>query len=156
MAHGDMFLRVKGAKHGLINGESQDDQHKDEIDVLALVLGHAGEGVASAAARATGKATINELRIVKRVDRASTALMSALRTNELIKKAVLTVRKAGKTPLEYLKITIEDGRVIVADDRSRRRRGSTGRSSSSVTLRVQQDQRRVHAAGYGRAARGAA
>jgi len=26
--------------------------------------------------------------------------------------AVLTLRKAGKTPLEYLKITIEEGRVI--------------------------------------------
>jgi type VI protein secretion system component Hcp len=37
--------------------------------------------------------------------------MSALRSNELITKAVLTVRKAGKTPLEYLKITIEKGRV---------------------------------------------
>ena len=37
--------------------------------------------------------------------------MSALRTNEMITKAVLTVRKAGKTALEYLKITIEQGRV---------------------------------------------
>jgi type VI secretion system secreted protein Hcp len=37
--------------------------------------------------------------------------MVALRTNELIVKAVLTLRKAGKTPLEYLTITIEQGRV---------------------------------------------
>ena len=39
---GDMFLMVKGAKHGLIKGESQDDQHKGEIEVAELVLGHAG------------------------------------------------------------------------------------------------------------------
>jgi type VI secretion system secreted protein Hcp len=37
--------------------------------------------------------------------------MGALRSNELIVKAVLTLRKAGKTQLEYLKITIEQGRV---------------------------------------------
>jgi type VI secretion system secreted protein Hcp len=48
---------------------------------------------------------------VKRVDSASTALMQALRTNESIQKAVLTLRKAGKTQLEFLKITIENGRV---------------------------------------------
>jgi type VI secretion system secreted protein Hcp len=59
----------------------------------------------------TGKATIRELKIVKRVDSASTALMSALRSNEIITKAVLTLRKAGKSQLEFLKITIEQGRV---------------------------------------------
>src|SRR5688572_6813835 len=60
---------------------------------------------------ASGKAIVNELKIVKRVDSASTPLMSALRTNEMITKAVLTQRKAGKTQLEFLKITIEQGRV---------------------------------------------
>jgi type VI secretion system secreted protein Hcp len=107
---GDMFLMVKGAKHGLIKGESPDSQHKDEIEVLSWSWGmqakpSIGGGTAS------GKATINDLRIVKRVDAASTALMQALRTNEPIQKAVLTLRKAGKSQLEYLKITIEQGRV---------------------------------------------
>jgi type VI secretion system secreted protein Hcp len=107
---GDMFLMVKGAKHGLIKGESQDDQHKGEIDILSWSWGmqakpSLGGGVA------TGKATINDLKVVKRVDSASTALMLALRTNEPIQKAVLTLRKAGKSQVEYLKITIEQGRV---------------------------------------------
>jgi len=107
---GDMFLMVKGAKHGLIKGESQDDQHKGEIDVLSWSWGmqakpSLGGGVA------TGKATINDLRIVKRLDSASTPLMLALRTNEPIQKAVLTLRKAGKSQVEYLKVTIEQGRV---------------------------------------------
>ena len=38
--------------------------------------------------------------------------MLALRTNEPIQKAVLTLRKAGKGQLEYLKVTIEQGRVV--------------------------------------------
>ena len=73
-------------------------------------MGHAGNGHARRRRR-HGKATINDLKIVKRIDSASTALMQALRTNEPIQKAVLTLRKAGKGPLEYLKVTIEQGRV---------------------------------------------
>ena len=38
--------------------------------------------------------------------------MSALRSNEVIKKAVLTVRKAGgKDTVEYYTITMEKGRI---------------------------------------------
>ena len=108
---GDMFLMVKGAKHGLIKGESQDDQHKGEIEVVSWSWGMVAKA-SIGGGTATGKATINDLRIVKRVDSASTALMGALRTNEPIQKAVLTLRKAGKSQLEYLKITIEQGRVV--------------------------------------------
>jgi len=106
-----MFLLVKGAKHGLIKGESQDDQHKGEIEVVSWSWGMVAKA-SIGGGTATGKATINDLRIVKRVDSASTALMGALRTNEPIQKAVLTLRKAGKSQLEYLKITIEQGRVV--------------------------------------------
>src|SRR4029453_18562583 len=108
---GDMFLMVKGAKHGLIKGGSQDDQHKGEIEVVSWSWGmQAKQNIGGGTA--AGKATVNDLRIVKRVDSASTALMLALRTNEPIQKAVLTLRKAGKSQVEYLKITIEQGRVI--------------------------------------------
>jgi type VI secretion system secreted protein Hcp len=119
---GDMFLLVKGAKAGLIKGEAHDKDHEGEIDVLSWSWGmqarpSLGGGTAS------GRATIRELHVVKRIDRASTALMAALRTNELISKAVLTLRKSGKSQLEYFKITIEQGRVtglsIEAGDRQR-------------------------------------
>jgi type VI secretion system secreted protein Hcp len=109
-----MFLKMKGAKHGDINGEAQDQKHKNEIEVLAWSWGMQGKA-ALGGGIATGKATMRELRITKRVDKASTALMSALRTNETIKEATLTLRKIGKTPLEYLKIKIEEGRVVALD-----------------------------------------
>jgi len=108
---GDMFLMVKGAMHGVIKGESQDDTHKGEIDILSWSWGMAGKASLGGGA-ASGKATIHDLKVNKRVDSASTALMQALRTNEPISTAVLTVRKAGKGQLEYLKITIEQGRVM--------------------------------------------
>src|SRR4026209_2532123 len=109
-----MFFKVKGAKHGEINGGAQDQKHKNEIEVLAWSWGMQGKSSLGGGV-ATGKATMRELRITKKFDKSSTALMSALRSNELIKKAVLTLRKTGKTALEYLIITIENGRVMSVD-----------------------------------------
>src|SRR5262245_49473210 len=93
---GDMFLMVKGAKHGLIKGESQDAKHKGEIDVLSWSWGMQARPSLGGGG-ASGKSSINELKVVKKVDSASTALMLALRTNEPIQQAILTLRKAGKT-----------------------------------------------------------
>ena len=108
---GDMFLMVKGARTGVIKGEAQDEGHKSEIDVLSWSWGMQAK-VSLGGGLATGKANVQELKIVKKIDSATTPLMSALRTNEQIQKAVLTVRKAGKSQLEFFKITIENGRVI--------------------------------------------
>jgi len=105
-----MFLSVKGAKGGVIKGEALDDAHKGEIEVLSWSWGmHARPSISGGGA--SGKAAVHELKVVKRIDSASTALMGALRSNEMIVKAVLTLRKSGKTQLEYFKITIEEGRV---------------------------------------------
>jgi type VI secretion system secreted protein Hcp len=121
-----MFLSVNGAKHGVINGEAQDEKHKNEVEVLAWSWGMQGRPTLGGGG-SSGKATVRELRITKRVDKASTALMSALRHNEPIKEAVLTIRKIGKKPLEYLKIKIEDGRVVSLDIEA-------GDAASSPTL----------------------
>jgi type VI secretion system secreted protein Hcp len=107
---GDMFLLVKGARTGVIKGESQDERHKGEVEVLGWSWGMQVKG-SLGGGQAAGKASMHDLKVVKRIDSASTALMAALRSNEQIQKAVLTLRKAGKTQLEYLKITIEQGRV---------------------------------------------
>jgi type VI secretion system secreted protein Hcp len=107
---GDMFLMIKGARSGVIKGESQDTAHLNEIDVVSWSWGMQGRATVGGGL-ATGKAAMHELKVLKKVDSASTPLMAALRANEPITKAVLTLRKAGKTPLDYLKITIEQGRV---------------------------------------------
>lgn len=123
---GDMFFKVKGAKHGDIQGEAQDQKHKNEIEVLSWSWGMQGKSSIGGGV-ATGKATMRELRIVKKVDKASTALMSALRTNEVIKEGVLTLRKTGTSKIEYFKITIQDGRVMALDVEA-------GDDSGSATL----------------------
>src|SRR4026208_249168 len=109
-----MFLRVNGARHGQISGEAHDEKHKNEVEVLGWSWGMQGKASLGGGG-ATGKATMRELKIIKRGDKASTARLAALRTREAIKTAVLTVRKSGKTPLEYFTIKIEDGRVMSLD-----------------------------------------
>ena len=109
-----MFLSVNGAKHGKINGEAQDSKHQNEIEVLSWSWGMQGR-VSLGGGGASGKTTIRELKIVKHVDKASTALMNALRTNEVINEAVLTLRKSGKTPVEYLIFKLERGRIVALD-----------------------------------------
>ena len=110
MAIGDMFLKVESARQGVIKGEAVDAKHATEIDVLSWTWGmHAHSAMAGSGK--SSKATLDELRVVKRIDSASTALMSTLRGNELVKKATLTVRKAGGEPLEYVKIILQDARI---------------------------------------------
>lgn len=108
---GDIFLAVKSASAGVISGESQDAAHSKEIEVRAWSWGMAARVAPGGGIVHTGKASVQELKIVKGIDTASTALMWALKNNEVIVSAVLTVRKAGSKPLEFLKITLEDARV---------------------------------------------
>jgi len=109
MAQVDMFLKIEGAKQGPIKGEASDAKHKDEIEVLAWSWGMEGNNIHG---QATARMNMHQLKITKLVDSATTALMSSLRSNEVLKKAVLTVRKAGgQDPVEYFRITVEKGRV---------------------------------------------
>ena len=110
MSQRDMFLRVEGARQGLIRGESQDKSHLGEIDVMSWSWGMVSPG--DAFGQPSGRTNMELLRLAKRVDSATTALMSALRSNELIRKAVLTVRKAGDQALTYLTITVENARLV--------------------------------------------
>ncbi|WP_341675030.1 type VI secretion system tube protein Hcp [Niveibacterium sp. SC-1] len=110
MALDDMFLKIEGSRQGPINGGSVDVKHKDEIDILSWSWGM--QGNANAFQTGTSRTTLDELVVSKKVDGASTGLMSAIRNNESIKRATLTVRKAGGTePVEYLRIVLEQARI---------------------------------------------
>jgi len=99
------------AKIGDIKGESLDDKHKDEIEVLsfpwvvtnpAVISGGAGGGGGA------GKASFHDLSIVHNLDKASPLLLRACATGMHIKDAVITHRKAGKGQQEYLIVKLND------------------------------------------------
>ena len=97
------------AKIGDIKGESLDDKHKGEIDVLSWswgvtqsgTMGHGGGG-------GEGKANFNDFNFTHHVDKSSPVLLKACATGEHIKEATITVRKAGKGQQEFLIIKMND------------------------------------------------
>ena len=110
MALEDMFLLIEGQKTGKISGESRDAVYPGQIQVSGWSWGMSSSS-SMGGMGASGKAALSELGISKGVDTASTALMSVMRNNEVIKKGVLTVRKAGSKPLDYFKIIFERARI---------------------------------------------
>lgn len=110
---GDVFLKVESARQGPIKGEAHDEKHKDEIEVVEWAWGMRAQ--TTIAGGTAGKATLNELTVTKFVDSASTALMSAMRNNEPIKSAVITMRKAGATQHEFCKVSVKNGRITAID-----------------------------------------
>jgi type VI secretion system secreted protein Hcp len=124
----DIFLKIDG-----INGESLDDRHKDEIEVLTWdweILQdstmHAGSGGGA------GKATVKDLTFEHWIDRASPNLMKYALTGKHIDQAVLVMRKAGGNPLEYLKLTMSD--VLVTRVKPSGSHNDVERSLESVSL----------------------
>jgi type VI secretion system secreted protein Hcp len=100
----DIFLKIAG-----IDGESQDAAHKNEIDVSSWTWQVLQESnMQQGSGGGSGKATVKDLSFVHDVDRASPNLMKYCLTGKHIPEAKLTVRKAGGTPLEYLRLTMTD------------------------------------------------
>ncbi len=96
-----MFLKLDG-----VEGESVDSKHKGEIDVESFSWGLTNPS--SATGQGAGKVSMQDFHFVMRQNAASPKLILACATGEHIKKAVLTVRKAGKEQQEYLKVTMQD------------------------------------------------
>lgn len=111
MANADMFLQVEGQVTGVITGEANAPDHFEEIEVLSWSWGMTGSQALGGRGAST-RTALSEMQVSKRTDRASTQLMSVMRNNEVIKKAVLSVRRAGTNPPEdYLVVTIKRGRL---------------------------------------------
>src|SRR5580765_5539682 len=91
------------AKIGEIKGESLDDKHKDEIEVLSFSWGVSNAmNILSGGGGAAGKATFHDLSFVHNIDRASPLLMQACATGAHLPEATITQRKAGKGQQEFL------------------------------------------------------
>src|SRR5215471_10443101 len=105
------------AKIGDIKGESLDDKHKDEIEVLSFSWGVANTGGTAAGGEGgAGKATFQDLSIVHKIDKASPLLMRACATGMHLKEATITHRKAGKGQQGYLIVKMND--VIITSVRN--------------------------------------
>ena len=97
------------AKIGDIKGESLDDKHKGEIEVLSWSWGVTNAGATpTGGARAAAKASFHDLSFTHKIDKASPVLMQACATGTHLKDATITQRKAGKGQQEYLIVKMND------------------------------------------------
>ena len=100
----DYFLKLDG-----VPGESTDDKHKDEIDVLSWSWGATQQGTFSGrGGGGAGKADLQDFNFVMSYNKASPKLMEICATGEHIKKAELICRKAGGKQQEYLTVKFSD------------------------------------------------
>jgi type VI secretion system secreted protein Hcp len=103
----DVFIKIDG-----IPGESQDAAHPDEIQIANWKWKMSQQSsMMSGSGGGAGKATVDDLVFFHTVDRASPNLMSYCLSGRHIPTAVLTMRKAGGVPFDFLRITMSD--VIV-------------------------------------------
>ena len=114
VSESDSFLQVQTKRAGKIKGESSTSGHVDDIEVRSWSWGvSASSAIGSTAA--TGRRQYKHLVIVKKIDSASTALCAALATNDEVKEAKLTLRKAGGDALDYYTMTLAQARIVAID-----------------------------------------
>jgi type VI secretion system secreted protein Hcp len=101
----DIFLKING-----VDGESSDDKHKKEIDILAWNWGMTNSGSAHVGGGAgSGKVNVHDLSVTKWVDSSSPKLVLACCSGKHYDEATLVVRKAGgDSPVEYIKIKLQE------------------------------------------------
>lgn len=123
----DMFINIDGAK-----GESKDAKHKEEIDVLAWSWGMSQSGsFHTGGGGGAGKVNVQDLSFTKYVDKSSPNLMLFCSNGKHLKEALLTVRKAGENPLEYIKLKLTE---VMVTSISTGGSGGEDRLTENVTL----------------------
>jgi type VI secretion system secreted protein Hcp len=122
-----MYIKI-----ATVDGESKDKAHKGEIDILAWSWGMSNSGTAHLGGGAgAGKVNVQDMSFTKYIDKASCKLQLACAVGQHFDDALVTVRKAGTTPLEYLKITMTDVMVTAVSTGGS---GGEDRLTENVTL----------------------
>jgi type VI secretion system secreted protein Hcp len=125
----DMFLKIE-----TIDGETIDKEmaKKKAIDILAWSWGVSQSGTTHmGGGGGAGKANFQDISVTKYIDSASHALLLGCATGEHYTKAVLTVRKAGKTQQPYVTITMEE---VIISSISTGGSGGEDRLTENMTL----------------------
>ncbi len=101
----DIFL-----KFDTFDGDSQDKEHTDEVDVLDWRWGGSQSGTMHiGTGGGAGKVDVQDMTILKYHDKATPNLWKILCNGKHEKEVKLTARKAGgDAPVEYLVITLKE------------------------------------------------
>jgi len=115
----DMFLTIDDIK-----GESQDSAFRERIELISWNWGLSQGGSAhSGTGAGSGKVSARDISFIKLTDRSTPQLMKLCCSGKHFTKAVLTVRKAGEKPLNYVVLELFDGLVSSVAISSAKRSG---------------------------------
>jgi len=106
----DAFLHVQTKRAGKVKGEATEPGHADDIRVVGWQWSLTA-GSALGSKQATGRRAYSALTVHKQIDSATTALMAALATNDEVKEAKLTLRRAGGEQEDFFIVKLEQARI---------------------------------------------
>ena len=101
-----MWIKIDGCK-----GEAGDDTHKDEIDIQSFSWGMTHPVSASGTGQSMGESSASDLSVMKLVDRASPNLMKFCMNAKVFPEVLLTCRKRGESPIDYMKIKMKNALI---------------------------------------------
>lgn len=110
----DTYLHLQTRRAGKVKGECIAPGHADDIAVRAWSWGVSAP-TAMGSVQATVRRSYKNLTFVKGADTASTALLSALATNDEVKEARLMMRKAGEGQQDFFRMTLKNARITAVD-----------------------------------------
>jgi type VI secretion system secreted protein Hcp len=122
----DAFLKVDG-----IPGESQDDKHKEWIEILSYSVGatqRATGSSSSGGARSGERADLSDFTIVKTIDKASPKLWFSVCKGDHIKEVTLQLHRATGDKQKYMEYKLSD--VLVSSIRP----GGSSQGGESLPL----------------------
>jgi len=99
----DMFIKIDG-----IEGESRDQQHKGEIELLSFSWGIANQVSNTDDGSGAGRVSVSDLSIVKQMDSTSRELFEKYCQGEHIGNALITLVRRGENGQEFFKIKLTD------------------------------------------------
>ena len=128
----DYYLQIDG-----IDGESTDEQHRNQIEILSFSWGASNPGITNQSYGAgsgggAGKATFQDIHFTASASKASPKLMLAAATGQHIKEAKLFVRKSGERQQDFYKIELRD--VLVSSYQAAGNGGTVPTDSFSLNF----------------------
>jgi type VI secretion system secreted protein Hcp len=104
----DVFLKIPD-----IPGESEDADHRDEIDIESFSWGTSVSVGRDDSGNTTGLSRLGEIVVRKNEDAASHELTHVVQQNAVLPEVVLSVRAAGGAgEAKYFRMTLTDARVV--------------------------------------------
>lgn len=91
-ASADYFLKLEG-----IEGESVDEEHRGEIEILSYSWGMSNPTSIGSGGLSAGKVSMSDFTITKKADKASPQLFLACARGKHLPSATITVRREGHT-----------------------------------------------------------